>query len=85
MVILELCTYNNLNCLKLICSDLFSRKGNTSKNSDEVETPTGKKKEKLVETYQGLPVIGEGVVVEVDTDGEITGKSTPEEAKCICL
>ena len=35
--------------------------------------PSGKKKEKLIETYEGLSVIGEGVVVEVDEDGEISG------------
>ena len=37
---------------------------------------SGKKKEKLIETYEGLPVIGEGVVVEVDEDGEISGMTT---------
>ena len=37
--------------------------------------PSGKKKEKLIETYEGLSVIGEGVVVEVDEDGEISGMS----------
>ena len=41
---------------------------------DEIQTSGRKKKEKLIETYQGLPVIGEGLVVEVDSDGQLTGK-----------
>ncbi len=33
----------------------------------------GKKKEKLQETYLGLPVLNEAIVVEVDSEGYITG------------
>ena len=37
--------------------------------------PSGKKKKKLIETYEGLSVIGEDVVIQVDEDGEISGMS----------
>ena len=51
----------------------FFQKGEHLDRTDEVQIIGNKKKEKLIETYEALPVIGEGVVVEVDQDGEITG------------
>ena len=47
--------------------------GENLNKADEILTSGGKKKEKLIETYEDLPVIGEGVVVEVDADGQCTG------------
>ena len=52
----------------------ISKNGEHLEGSDEIKTSGGKKKEKLIEMYEGLPVIGEGVVVGVDPHGELRGK-----------
>ena len=39
---------------------------------DAVETQHNTHKEKLVETYQGLPVINEAIVIETDQNGHVT-------------
>lgn len=61
--------------MKCACFFLFffEQKGEHLDKADEIQTASGTIKEKLIETYEGLPVVGEGVVVEVDADGEITG------------
>ena len=47
--------------------------GEHLKESTSITTATGTMKEKLVETYEGLPVVGQSVVVETD-NGEPTGE-----------
>ncbi len=39
---------------------------------DAVETQHNSHKEKLIETYQGLPVINEAIVIETDQNGHVT-------------
>ena len=64
------------NALYVWIVGCFLQRGEHLQKVDEVVLPSGKKKEKLIETYEGLPVIGEGVVVDVDEDGEISGMTT---------
>ncbi len=37
-------------------------------------TEQNTQKEKLIETYEGLPVINEVIVIETDENGQVTGQ-----------
>ncbi len=62
----------------------FLQTGEHLETSDAVVTTSGTKKEKLMETYEGLEVIGERVVVEVDSEGEFTGMISKREHSFFC-
>ena len=46
--------------------------GEHLQETTRITTATGSSKEKLVETYRGLPVFGQSVVIE-EIDGDLTG------------
>ena len=73
-----------LVAFSLILNFLWQR-GEHLQKVDEVVLPNGKKKEKFIETYKKLPVIGEVVVAELDEDDEISGRVTPHHLLYQCF